>query len=97
MWSTALGSLGRDVSRGNATVDDQRLPGHPARLVAGEEERAVGDFDRLAKATHRNMHQTAVALRVGQAGRTPLYVAINGQLAAMLAVADPLKLTCQMA
>ncbi len=33
----------------------------------------------------------AEAEQLGQEGKTPLYAAINGQLAAMLAVADPIK------
>ena len=33
----------------------------------------------------------AAAEQLGQEGKTPLYAAINGQLAAMLAVADPIK------
>ncbi len=33
----------------------------------------------------------AVAERLGDAGRTPIYAAIDGRLAAVLAVADPLK------
>jgi len=35
--------------------------------------------------------------RLGDAGKTPLFAAINGRLAALLAVADPLKLSTQQA
>ena len=37
------------------------------------------------------------AARLGSEGKTPLYAAINGQLAAMIAVADPIKRTTQAA
>ena len=37
------------------------------------------------------------AARLGDEGKTPLYAAIDGQLAAMLAVADPIKPTTQAA
>ena len=33
-------------------------------FVAGEEQRTVGDLDRLAEAAHRDVHEAAVALRV---------------------------------
>lgn len=36
---------------------------------------------------------SATAEALGKAGKTPLYAAINGQLAAILAVADPIKKT----
>jgi Cu+-exporting ATPase len=35
--------------------------------------------------------QAEVAARMGRQGRTPLYVALDGRLAAILAVADPIK------
>ena len=39
----------------------------------------------------------AAAQQLGSEGKSPLYAAINGQLAAMLAVADPIKPTTQAA
>ena len=58
------GPLRRRVGGGDAAVDQQRLPGHERRLVGGEEQRAVGDLDRLAEATHRHVHEAALALGV---------------------------------
>ena len=58
---------GSRVGGGDAAVDEQGLAGHERRLVAGEEQGAVGDLDRLAEAAHRHVHEAALALGlVGQ-------------------------------
>ena len=76
------------------TVDTfEAVPGHGVRASVGGRRLLIGADRFLAEAGIEVAPLASAALRVGQAGRTPLYVAINGQLAALLAVADPLKPT----
>ncbi|MDD3018806.1 MAG: heavy metal translocating P-type ATPase [Comamonas sp.] len=67
--------------------------------VTGMGARAQVGGQRIEIGADRFMQQlglevtafAAVAQRLGQEGKTPLYAAIDGQLVAMLAVADPIK------
>lgn len=50
--------------------------------------------DRLMEKQGIDLGDTAaIAAQLGQAGKTPLYAAIDGQLAAIIAVSDPIKST----
>lgn len=73
--------------------------------VTGFGVRAVVDGAKVEIGADRFMRElglsvdgfAAEAQRLGSEGKTPLYAAINGQLAAMIAVADPIKLTTKPA
>ena len=73
--------------------------------VTGFGVRAVVDGARVEIGADRFMRElglsvdgfAAEAQRLGSEGKTPLYAAINGQLAAMIAVADPIKPTTKPA
>ena len=73
--------------------------------VTGFGVRAVVDGSKVEIGADRFMRElglsvdgfAAEAQRLGSEGKTPLYAAINGQLAAMIAVADPIKPTTKPA
>ena len=73
--------------------------------VTGFGVRAVVDAAKVEIGADRFMRElglsvegfAAEAQRLGSEGKTPLYAAINGQLAAMIAVADPIKPTTKPA
>jgi Cu+-exporting ATPase len=71
----------------------EAVPGHGIRATVDGRRLLVGADRFLAEEGIDVAPLSAAAQRAGQAARTPLYVAINGQLAAMLTVADPLKPT----
>src|SRR5688572_1289499 len=48
------------ISDGPAGVDDERVPGHVRRRVAGEVERGSGDVVRLADASERGLRDDHV-------------------------------------
>ncbi len=92
--AAAIVAAAKDEGIALRTVETfEAVPGHGIRASVGGRRLLVGADRFLAEAGIDVAPLAAVALRVGQAGRTPLYVAINGQLAALLAVADPLKPT----
>jgi P-type Cu+ transporter len=71
----------------------EAVPGFGARGRAGAHEVAVG-ADRYMRKLGLDVaifHDTAD--RLGRQGKTPLYAAIGGRLAAIIAVADPVKPT----
>src|SRR5690242_19075150 len=57
---TGLSLLGSDVSGRQAAVDKEGRPVHVAGLVAGQEQRRVGDLARLGEPAHRQMHSPAL-------------------------------------
>ncbi|MGY6270588.1 heavy metal translocating P-type ATPase [Achromobacter denitrificans] len=69
--------------------------------ITGFGVRASVDGDRVEIGADRFMRELGLAVetfgadaaRLGDEGKTPLYAAINGRLAAMIAVADPIKET----
>ncbi len=73
--------------------------------VTGFGVRAVVEGSKVEIGADRFMRElglsvdgfAAEAQRLGSEGKTPLYAAINGQLAAMIAVADPIKPTTKPA
>jgi Cu+-exporting ATPase len=69
----------------------EAMPGFGARGRAGGVEVAVG-ADRYMERLGLDVAPFRdVAERLGRKGRTPLYAAIGGRLAAIIAVADPVK------
>ncbi len=67
--------------------------------LTGQGVRAIVDGQRIELGADRFMQQlgldltpfAAAAQRLGDEGKTPLYAAIDGQLAAIIAVSDPIK------
>ncbi|HEY8382872.1 MAG TPA: heavy metal translocating P-type ATPase [Microvirga sp.] len=78
-------------------------PGEPASFEAspGFGVSAIVEGHRIAVGADRMMAQLGLgvavfadaAARLGDAGKTPLYAAVDGRLAAVIAVADPIKET----
>jgi Cu+-exporting ATPase len=76
-----------------AASDVQSVTGYGIQAVVSCRQVAVG-ADRLMVKLGLPVDLFAdEAARLGDEGKTPLYAAIDGQLAAILAVADPLKAT----
>ena len=69
------------------------VPGHGIRATVGGRRVLVGADRFLAEAGIDVAPLAEAARRAGEAARTPLYAAVDGRLAAMLSVADPLKPT----
>jgi Cu+-exporting ATPase len=71
----------------------EALPGFGVSATVGGRAVAVG-ADRLMARLGIDVERLAtVAVRLGDEGKSPLYAAIDGKLAAILAVADPIKPT----
>ena len=71
----------------------EAVPGHGIRATVGGRRLLVGADRFLADAGIDVAPLAEAARRAGEAARTPLYAAVDGRLAALLAVADPLKPT----
>lgn len=75
------------------------LPVSAFESLTGLGVQGVVDGAQLHAGSHRLMHQLAIdtshfaatSADLAKAGKTPMYLAIDGQLAAMLAVSDPIK------
>lgn len=73
--------------------DFESITGFGVRAVAGGELVQIG-ADRYMRELGLDVAAFAtVAERLGQEGKSPLYAAIGGRLAAIIAVADPIKAT----
>ncbi|MFN4143616.1 heavy metal translocating P-type ATPase [Aestuariivirga sp.] len=69
----------------------EAVPGFGARGLAGGREVAVGADRYMVKLGLDPSVFAAAAEQLGHQGKTPLYAAVEGRLAAILAVADPVK------
>ncbi|PZF78343.1 heavy metal translocating P-type ATPase [Aestuariivirga litoralis] len=76
-----------------AVAGFEAIPGFGARGQVQGREVAVGADRYMAKLGLDVASFAATAERLGQQGRTPLYAAIDGRLAAVIAVSDPVKPT----
>ena len=75
----------------------ESVTGYGVRAMVGSDKVDVG-ADRMMAQLGADVAVFAdEAARLGSEGKTPLYAAINGQLAAMIAVADPIKATTRAA
>jgi Cu+-exporting ATPase len=86
----------RDLDPAEA-VDLEAVPGYGIRARVGSRQIAVGArrlMDRLSVAVDA---AAAVADRLAEDGKTPIFVAADGRLLAVLAVADPAKPTSREA
>ncbi|WP_156910202.1 heavy metal translocating P-type ATPase [Rubritepida flocculans] len=76
-----------------AAQDFEALPGGGVRATVGGRRVELG-ADRFMTSLGLDVAAfAAMAAAAGQAARTPLYAAVGGRLAALLAVADPLRAT----
>ena len=75
----------------------ESVTGYGVRAVVGSDKVEVGADRMMALLGADVAVFAAEAARLGSEGKTPLYAAINGQLAAMIAVADPIKPTTRAA
>jgi Cu+-exporting ATPase len=83
-------------ARGLALAEPASVSGEPGFGVSADVEgRAVliGADRLMARNGVDPTPHSEVAARMGRQGRTPLYIAIDGRLAAILAVSDPVKET----
>ncbi|MEG0142126.1 MAG: heavy metal translocating P-type ATPase, partial [Comamonas sp.] len=80
-----------------AISDFESVTGFGVRAVVDGSKVEIG-ADRFMRKLGLNVDDFAAESgRLGDEGKTPLYAAINGQLAAMIAVADPIKDTTKPA
>ena len=71
--------------------DFETLPGLGVSATVGGRRVAVGADRLMARLDIPTAECAEAAERLGRDGKTPLYAAIDGRLAAILAVADPIK------
>ena len=92
--ATAIRAAAKDEGLALSPVEVfEAVPGHGLRATVGGRQ-LLGGADRfLAEAGIEVAPLAPAARRAGEAARTPLYAAIDGKLAAMFSVADPLKPT----
>lgn len=69
----------------------EAVPGYGAVATVNGTEVAVGAARFMEKRGLDVAVFAGVAQRLGEAGKTPLYAALDGRLAAIIAVSDPLK------
>ena len=80
----------RDLDLPDAT-DFDAIPGHGVQATVGGRTVAVG-AERLMERLEISLDgQEEIADDLADAAKTPLYVAVDGTLAAVVAVADPIK------
>jgi len=73
------------------------LTGFGVEALAGESRVEIGADRYMAKLGLDVAPFAEIAIRLANEGKSPLYAAIDGQLAAILAVADPIKETTPQA
>jgi len=73
--------------------DLDAVPGYGIRARVGERQIAVGAERFMARLEVSVTVATAAAERLATEGKTPIYVAADGELIGVLAIADPLKPT----
>ncbi|WP_116652322.1 heavy metal translocating P-type ATPase [Pelagibacterium sediminicola] len=71
----------------------EAVPGYGVAATVTGRHVAVGADRHMKKLGHDVAAFTQEAARLGGEGKTPLYAAIDGRLAAVIAVADPIKET----
>ena len=71
----------------------EAVPGYGVAATVGGRHVAVGADRYMSKLGHDLAAFAGEAARLGGEGKSPLYAAIDGRLAAVIAVADPIKET----
>jgi len=74
-----------------ATADFEAVPGSGVRGTVEDSKVEVGADRMMAKLGLDVSVFAATAARLADEGKTPLYAAVDGRLAAIIAVADPIK------
>jgi len=69
----------------------ESITGYGVKANAAEIKVEIGADRYMEKLGHNLAQFTVVASHLGAEGKSPLYVSINGALAAIVAVADPIK------
>ncbi len=73
--------------------DFQSVTGYGVRAMAGDQPVEIGADRFMVQLGHDPAVFAATAERLAAEGKSPLYAAIGGRLAAIIAVADPIKPT----
>lgn len=73
--------------------DFESVTGFGVKAVAGGKRVEIGADRYMSKLGHDVAELSGIAKRLGDEGKSPLYAAIEGQLTAIIAVADPIKET----
>ena len=76
-----------------AVSDFESVTGFGVKAVAGGKRVEIGADRYMAELGHDVAAFAKIAERLGNEGKSPLYAAIDGKLAAVIAVADPIKET----
>ncbi len=76
-----------------AVSDFESVTGFGVKAVAGGKRVEIGADRYMAELGHDVAGFAQAAERLGNEGKSPLYAAIDGKLAAIIAVADPIKET----
>ncbi|NKE48521.1 copper-translocating P-type ATPase [Roseomonas frigidaquae] len=82
----------RGLSLGEAE-NFEAVPGYGVAAIVAGRRVEVGADRYMARLGHDVAAFAEAAVRLGDEGKTPLYAAVDGQLAAAIAVADPVKET----
>lgn len=69
----------------------EAIPGFGVRAKVGGQAVEVGADRHMTKLGIDTASVAGTAIRLGDEGKSPLYAAVNGKLAAIIAVADPIK------
>ncbi|WEX09234.1 heavy metal translocating P-type ATPase [Chelativorans sp. AA-79] len=85
-------AAGEDISL-PAVSDFESVTGLGVKALAGGSQVEIGADRYMAELGHDVAGFAEVAERLGDEGKSPLYAAIDGKLAAIIAVADPIKET----
>nr|WP_313665734.1 heavy metal translocating P-type ATPase [Brucella intermedia] len=76
-----------------AVSDFESVTGFGVKAVSGGSQVEIGADRYMAELGHDVVAFSKIAERLGNEGKSPLYAAIDGKLAAIIAVADPIKET----
>ncbi|WP_238179285.1 heavy metal translocating P-type ATPase, partial [Methylobacterium oxalidis] len=88
----AIAAAARERGLALAAVEDfEAVPGHGVAGRVGGRRVAVGAGRYMERLGIGTQALAAEAERLAQAGASPLYAAVDGRLAALVAVADPVK------
>lgn len=74
-----------------AVSDFESVTGFGVKAVSGGSQVEIGADRYMAELGHDVVAFSKIAERLGNEGKSPLYAAIDGKLAAIIAVADPIK------
>jgi len=76
-----------------AVSDFESVTGFGVKAMSGGSQVEIGADRYMAELGHDVVAFSKIAERLGNEGKSPLYAAIDGKLAAIIAVADPIKET----